>query len=1549
MHIVDVLGTPLHLASANGHPDVVSLLVERKCKINLRDKNYQTSLMKAVQCQQEECARILLDYGADPALMDTHDNTALHYAASGLNTAIAAKLLRHTIDMEAKNKVEVYLLCEKIFSEIKCVNQEGCTPLLLAVKENNRDMVDLFLKNGANVNTSDRLDRTALMIAARCKPTGVVSLLLQYDIDLSCRDAFGQTAEEHAAFSGHSIHYELIYQYGQQKALNQPLSLQISSLERAADSRFTVTGPANDQEELIIDSNCCDANAITGSTPNYGFHSLIHIRVSNKAIRFVGSCDDSLERHQNVKSIQPTTEKHVYYTNDNLGNGVQEKRKSYLVEERNLDDSDDIDGSSEESQESFDKSDLEQDTVQMDANNCDDLTQSSDTATEGDDLPALNYKNVLLVMEQLSVGCDDFIKLVKNEDAILRYDRSVVRKKGHCPLLTRKVKSLENKICGLREELSETRQMVSDLEQQKAEWKRELLSTRVPGKQEEIEQDAEEKLVLKMSHQFRKKERRGEKVELRQEFQYPLRTLDLELRTETNHSKQIPDSHEKEKYLFDKNQILEDENAMLKLEVDTLKIKNRDKENHIEILKEKNDYLQQKLQLNAEILTAIRVQYSEEARERNLQREVPVSGNYQSMRIVSQQVTSYYRRNYEEKEKLPKQVDETKSKVPVRNVKEEYLQEKKEIIQYEVAMHKVELKTVKIKDQRTRTHHREETEALKEKNEELQQELQWNREALRKIRFQYSGQVKVLKAENAALNSQLENAKENTERLESEIESYRSRLISVIDDYEQSEASKLALEHSFQEARDEWLHVQDKLNSDLSILRENHAFLSEELSQAESGAKSLENELGHVHESLREKTYILENTQRELNHAEEKAKELEETNQMLKEKVKRYSLENASLQERLCQIQSENTMLQQELEDTQKKVTIQEKQLSDAQVSLKNEKEKYLQKTKEIAECSAMFQVKLQTVIIKYQRARKHQTEKTGALKEKIEELQQELQWNREALRKIGFQCRRRVHVLKAEDATLNSKLQNAEQNIEKLEDDRASYASRLIEVGLEYELSKLALEDSFDRERDKWLHLKDKLNRDWWSQREDNAVLSEKLSKVESRAKSLENELDHVQESLTEKTYIVENTQRELNHAEEKAKELEETNQVLKEKVNRYSLENASLQERLGQIQSENTVLQQELEDTQKKVTIQEKQLSDAQVSLRNVKEKYLQKTKEIAEYGAMHQVELHTVKINYQHTRKHHTEETEALKEMIEELQQELQWNREALRKIGFQCRRRVHVLKAENATLNSKLQNAEHNIEKLEDDRASYASRLIEVGREYELSKLALEDSFEGERDKWLHLKDKLNRDWLSLREDNAVLSEKLSKTESRAKSLENELDHVQESLTEKTYIVENTQRELNHAEEKAKELEETNQVLKEKVNRYSLENESLQERLGQIQSENTVLQQELEDTQKKIIFHEKQIRDAQARVRNLQRESPVSCNYQFLTGVSQQVTSFNEIDYEDKEKLKKEVDETKSQLRIEREKFTRLNEWKQCLEDSLERQMKRNDELEEDLNR
>ncbi|XP_043824966.1 ankyrin repeat domain-containing protein 7 [Dromiciops gliroides] len=205
--------TPLHLACANGYPDVVSLLVERKCKLNIRDSENRSPLIKAVQCQQEECAMILLENKAEPNLMDINKNTALHYAARGHNISLVNKLIEHKADIEAQNK-------------------DGYTPLLLAITENNPEMVATLLNKGADVNASDKLQRTALMLAVGGEPIGIVNLLLQHDIDLSLQDIYGLTAEEYATCSGYSIHHELISQYKIQKNLKKPIFPEMSCPER---------------------------------------------------------------------------------------------------------------------------------------------------------------------------------------------------------------------------------------------------------------------------------------------------------------------------------------------------------------------------------------------------------------------------------------------------------------------------------------------------------------------------------------------------------------------------------------------------------------------------------------------------------------------------------------------------------------------------------------------------------------------------------------------------------------------------------------------------------------------------------------------------------------------------------------------------------------------------------------------------------------------------------------------------------------------------------------------------------------------------------------------------------------------------------------------------------------------------------------------------------------------------------------------------------------------------------------------------------------------
>ncbi|XP_053879491.1 ankyrin repeat domain-containing protein 26 isoform X4 [Malaclemys terrapin pileata] len=492
---------------------------------------------------------------------------------------------------------------------------------------------------------------------------------------------------------------------------------------------------------------------------------------------------------------------------------------------------------------------------QMDvADDFDELTQSSDTATEDLELPTSTYRDAMLLIEQLCMDGKDSVSILKIQNLLHGYERLIDHEKGRYTQLLGKVRKLENEKKELQTVLEETRELKSMLDHQKMEWESDVSSLKFTLKQEEEKRMSTEMLYEKNRELLRKKEDQYcKEMEEKQQLELTQRSLEMELRTLRNHLKQVEE--------------------------------------------ERNET------------------------QRQLSQE-------QSARALQEGILNNHLWKQKEIEEETKITVAKSSEVPD-NQREKDLLHKNQILQDEIAILRLELDQIRIRHQEEETKYLEENEVLREKNEDLRKELKLNEEALTQTVFQYNGQLNVLKTESAMLTSKIEHAKENKDRLETEMESFRSRLNSAVQELECCRKSKSDVERTLQREHDEWLRLQDKLNHDLSNLRDTNTILSQQLSKVETKANSLENELHHVTHTLREKTLLLESTQRDLSHAQCQAKEFDHARQIEKDQMSKYIVKQESMQERLAQLQSENVLLRQQLEDMQNKGIIKEKVVSD--------------------------------------------------------------------------------------------------------------------------------------------------------------------------------------------------------------------------------------------------------------------------------------------------------------------------------------------------------------------------------------------------------------------------------------------------------------------------------------------------------------------------------------------------------------------------------------------------------------------------------------------
>uniref|UniRef100_A0A8C8UKI5 Ankyrin repeat domain 26 n=1 Tax=Peromyscus maniculatus bairdii TaxID=230844 RepID=A0A8C8UKI5_PERMB len=1296
--------TALHLACAYGHPEVVTLLVERKCDIDACDGENSTALIKAVQCEEEECAAILLEHGADPNVADSSGNTALHYAVQGENTSIAAKLLAHGANIEAKNK-------------------DDLTPLLLAVKENKQHIVEFLVKKKASIHAVDQLgsnrqlleyDGERLKYSENSNPVDNGSeeeSLTRSSNTPDPADSWPTSDEDDYNFDNKNvpkINLTELWTAAQRSKKNQTkcgfenLGSRIlldNSNSNSEDEDGVEIGPGPPARVQTFSPSCQSPDPMEGPTkPAIGREENVADAVERTSqVTYIPSCMSGsrnskvakLEESRNVgipvahkealrkyPVMEPTIKKTDTLLNKTVGmKDVQTFKSEPDLEVASREERKRL-SSSEDSQRKVEETrKYKNNEVKVSGSP---YSGAADTVDDGASQQSANTDNQQFPMKghEEHDGGPVFLrkeaKKKKNEKWVSRESvpMPTMEKAGLPPggslqmqdgsslsdtdqSETRPTKKTSNKN-------NKTRKQVSAVDDPDA-WSE---SSETASEDCELQCPNYESVLCEIEHLRTECRDIVSLLKIRDAVYSYQRLLEFkksqcelltgklkrmenklkELQKEVSETKEVKSQLEHEKVEWE--QELSNLRFSLKQEEEKRRSAHQLSERTMEQLRRKDEQYQNELEGKQQLEVSLRTldmelktvknhlnQISEERNE--IQRQL---SQEQNARALQDGILANHLCKQKEIEMAQKKMT---CEVSVSHKKEKDLLHKNQMLQDEIAMLRLELDTVKTHSQEKEKKYLEDIKTAHEQSDKLQRMIKLNEETFTKTVFQYNAQINSLTTENTMLSSKLENEKQNKERLETEVESFRSRLASAVHDHAEIQTSKRDLEIAFQKARDEWVRLQDKMNFDMSNLRDNNEILSQQLSKTERKLNSLEIEFHHTKDALREKTLSLKCVQRDLNQTQCQMKEVEHMYQDEQGKVNKYMGKQESIEERLSQLQSENMLLRQQLDDASNKADCKDKtivniqdQFHDMLSRLQAESQKHRlmleDRNKElVSECSHL-------------KERMCQYENEKAEREVVvRQLQQELAdtLKKQSMSEASLEVSSRYRSsLEDETRDLKKKLGQIRSQLQEAQDQHREAVQRAEKM--EDHLQKLELENSkfkitIKKQSEEMEQLQENLSSVNLSEED-----KEKLKKLATLKDSLEYALDQEQKKncalekeLTEFKEHLKMTKKELNEQENRELNLHQdiknsqfemdipVNKLIK-KIDDLTSQLESISSKCLHLDKKNQYLQQELllmKTVQKKCVKLEKnkkKLEQEVVSLRSHMEKNLVEQSELQQY---------------------------------------------------------------------------------------------------------------------------------------------------------------------------------------------------------------------------------------------------------------------------------------------------------------------------------------------
>gem|GEM_PF-3963217 len=271
VHAADKDGfTPLHLAAMSGFADKAKALLESGARYNATTKMGTLPLHLAAERRRSNPALLELLIGPPTNrvinVMNKEGHTPLFRAVDADNADTVKWLLEHGANPDLGKELPLerafilnYMKCAEALcaggANVNAINEDGVTLLTKAISRDKKETIKFLLDHKADPNAKDKHNRTALHMAASRGNQAVMETLLALKGDINAADDEGRTPLDYAGDSN-AAWVEWLKSKGAKPGQTNPKS----ETTATEDDGNTVLHAAVDRNDLAALKSALKAN-----------------------------------------------------------------------------------------------------------------------------------------------------------------------------------------------------------------------------------------------------------------------------------------------------------------------------------------------------------------------------------------------------------------------------------------------------------------------------------------------------------------------------------------------------------------------------------------------------------------------------------------------------------------------------------------------------------------------------------------------------------------------------------------------------------------------------------------------------------------------------------------------------------------------------------------------------------------------------------------------------------------------------------------------------------------------------------------------------------------------------------------------------------------------------------------------------------------------------------------------------------------------------------------------------------------------------------------